>query len=90
VTLPQQIPTAVWRGQQLGTAEVYRSGSVIATVPLLAEAAVCDPHAVTETPAQAAVITTPPAGVWERATRAATRTMGMLSLRLLGTPISAK
>jgi D-alanyl-D-alanine carboxypeptidase (penicillin-binding protein 5/6) len=90
VTLPQQIPTAVWRGQQLGTAEVYRSGSVIASVPLLAEAAVCDPHAVRESPVQKAVTAVPPAGMWERATRAATRTMGMLSLRLLGTPLSAK
>ena len=51
VILPPSVPTSVWRGQQLGTAEVSRSGSVIATVPLLAEAAVCDPAAARPMPA---------------------------------------
>lgn len=85
VTLPQAVPDSVWRGQQLGIAEVYKDGSVIASVPLLAEAAVTDPDAVRPEP----VVTAPPAekpaaSIWQRALRSSTNAMGMLSVRLLG------
>jgi D-alanyl-D-alanine carboxypeptidase (penicillin-binding protein 5/6) len=91
VTLPAAVPTSVWRGQQLGTAEVFQAGSVIATVPLLAEAAVCDPAEVRARPKPAAPpAPTPPTGAWKRAVSAATHSMGLLSLKLLGTAANAQ
>jgi D-alanyl-D-alanine carboxypeptidase (penicillin-binding protein 5/6) len=90
VTLPQSVPSSVWRGQQLGTAEVYKSGSIVATVPLLAEAAVSDPSAVEAPPRPRAATEKPAPGLWQGLYRSATRTMGLLSLRLLGTPVSAR
>jgi len=87
VTLPHAVPGSVWRGQALGVAEVYKAGSVIASVPLLAEAAVTDPDAVHPE----RVVKKPPAeepagNVWQQAVRSSTNAMGMLSVRLLGTP----
>jgi D-alanyl-D-alanine carboxypeptidase (penicillin-binding protein 5/6) len=90
VTLPQRVPTSVWRGQQLGLAEVYRFGSVIASAPLFAEAAVSDPNAVSDVPAPRPVAAQPSGGAWERMKRSATRAAGMLSLRLLGTPLGPR
>ncbi len=86
VILPPSVPTAVWRGQQLGTAEVSRSGSVIATVPLLAEAAVCDPAAARPMPASKPPVAAPKGNALQRMVRASTHAMGLLSVSLLGTP----
>ncbi len=91
LTLPQAVTSSVWRGQQLGCAEVYQKGSIVATVPLLAEAAVSDPSAVRVVKVQAPIAVQPPAeGVWRRGWRAATHGMGMLSLRLLGSSTKAE
>jgi len=90
VILPPAVSTSVWRGQQLGTAEVYRSGSVVATVPLLAEAAVSDPGAVRAVPVPKPPAAKPAESAWERLTRSATHTMGLLSLRLLSSPVDAR
>ena len=90
ITLPQAVSTSVWRGQQLGTAEVYRSGSIVATIPLLAEMAVSDPAAVKPAPTPPAPAEESTGSAWQRAVRASTRAMGLLSLQLLGTPVKAK
>lgn len=84
LTLPQAVPTSVWRGQQLGTAEVYRSGSAVATIALVAESAVCDPAAAAELPEPARPVTPEVRSGWDRAMRSATHAMGLLSIRLLG------
>jgi D-alanyl-D-alanine carboxypeptidase (penicillin-binding protein 5/6) len=86
VTLPQAVSSSVWRGQQLGTAEVFKSGSIVATVPLLAEAAVSDPALAGVVRPPKAVQERPAVSVWQGLYRSATRTMGLLSLRLLDTP----
>ena len=91
MNLPATVPTAVWRGQQLGIAEVRQAGSVIATVPLLAEAAVSDPSEVRVVPKpKPAPVVEPEANPWERVVRAATHSMGLVSVRLLGTSTEAR
>jgi D-alanyl-D-alanine carboxypeptidase (penicillin-binding protein 5/6) len=90
VVLPQSIPTSVWRGQQLGTAEVYRAGSVIATIALLAEAAVSDPAAIRAAPVPKPPAAKPAGTAWQRVVRTGTHAMGLLSLQLLGTPVDAR
>ena len=68
-----------------------RAGSIVATVPLLAEAAVSDPSAARVVKVQTPIAVQPPAeGVWQRGWRAATHGMGMLSLRLLGSSTKAE
>jgi D-alanyl-D-alanine carboxypeptidase (penicillin-binding protein 5/6) len=86
VVLPQTVPTSVWRGQQLGTAEVHQSGSVIATIALLAEAAVEDPAARQLVPVSEPPTPTPAPSAWERVVRSATNAVGRLSLALFGAP----
>ena len=90
VILPPSVSTSVWRGQQLGTAEVSRSGSVIATVPLLAEAAVSDPTEVRPVPVSRPPAAAPKGNVLQRMMRASTHAMGLLSLSLLGTPANTQ
>jgi hypothetical protein len=91
VNLPAAVPTSVWRGQQLGTAEVLKAGSVVATVPLLAEAAVTDPAEPRIVPQPRTTPAQQPAETpWQRALRAATHSMGLFSVRLLGTPVAAQ
>ena len=90
VTLPQSVPMSVWRGQQLGTAEVLRSGSVVATIPLLAEAAVKDPAVVRVVQVQEPPPSQPEGNAWERAMRSATHAMGLISLELMGTPADTR
>jgi len=84
VTLPQSVPTSVWRGQQLGVIEVRQAGSIVATVPLLADAAVSDPAAARVAPVAKNVAEEPAPGLWERIMRSSRRAVGQLSLKFIG------
>jgi len=89
VSLPPAVPGSVWRGQQLGLAEVYREGSLVATIPLLAEAAVSDPARARVQPVAEKPAEEPELGIWERVVRTSTRTMGRVSLWLAGSSAQA-
>lgn len=90
VTLPPAVYTSVWRGQQLGLVEVRQAGSVVATIPLLAEAAVSDPAVRCPVPVKKEQPTKPPSGAWERVVRWLTNATGKLSLGLSGSRAPAR
>ena len=90
VTLPPAVYASVWRGQQLGLVEVRQAGSIVATIPLLAEAAVSDPAVRRPAPVKKEEPPEPPPGAWERTVRWLTNAMGTLSLRLSGSRSSAR